>query len=276
MALIEEQASGREEEKGGEGIIKIPGISPYEGWLLEYRSPKHRMSAPPSVQHLTSADIAHVKKHNYISEYRETLERTKVPIDRMLSSAWGTSSSCKWMDIIFNYSVNEELPHARMFEVAIGNCRITTRKRINTSTDLEWAEKVSVGKDYGRMRSYARVGIPAAAVEAIKLHVRRATCLVDVDVPGYEEVSNGLRWMRVGFSREGVYFIRVTGVHQSAQTYYRASNLTALETERSELPCVLFLMVRVSRVRLSGIAPPIQMIHFLLVECHHMDGPMFT
>ena len=80
MALIEKQASGREEEKGGEGMIKIPDISPYiEGWLLEYRSPKHKMSAPPPVQHLTSADTAHIEKRNDISETKVLVDTTYSP-----------------------------------------------------------------------------------------------------------------------------------------------------------------------------------------------------
>ena len=237
------------------------------------------MSAPPPVQQLISADVARVENLSDLSEYHETLKRVKRPIHELAAFYYG-GSSFQWMDVIFNYNEDinlstryKEFPNSRMFEVAIGNCRITTRK------ELELIKKAPVTQSYGWMTSYARVGIPAAVIQAIKACVRRATGLPDVDFPDPEEISNGLRWMRIGLAHEGVHFIRVTreGVQNAfAQRYSRVTNLLALEAKRCEVPCVLFLTVRVSSFRKEATARRIQLIHFLLVECHHMDGPMFT
>ena len=276
MALVPGKQASRGEENGGEGIITIPGMSPdIEKWLLEYRSPKHRMSAPPPVQQVISADVALAENHKDLYQYHETLTRANMSTEKTLAVSY--KYFCKWMDIIFNYKEhdttlserNKGFPNSRMLEVAIGNCRITTLKELELNESRP-------GRVHGPMKSYARVGIPAAVIQAIKVCLRRATSLPDVDFLGPEEINNGLRWMRVGFAREGVHFLRVT--RERAQNafspkYCRASDFTALEIKRAEVPCVLFLTVRVSCVWQS--TPPIQLIHFLLVECHHMDGAMF-
>ena len=224
-------------------MTKIPGNSSYiENWLLEYSSPKHRMSAPPPVQQLTSADVANVKEGPDNSEYVEILKRANNDVPSM-----SVSPFCKRIDVVFNYTQKkhtadgryQEFPPARTFELAIGECRITTRR------ELGFGSRDSAAQVYGPMKSYARVGIPEAVVEAVKVHVRRATGLSDADYAGVKEVSNGLRWMCVEFAREGVHSMRVSQDEQpfpSKQRYLpTTSKLEDLETGRCKEPCVLFL-----------------------------------
>ena len=249
------------------------GASYTEKWLLEYSSPNHRMSAPPPVQQITSADAGDVVTREDISEYCKTLQRANISIGHI--RLYLGKCFFKWTDIIFNYEYNKKestaiMPvtpsYTRLSEVAIGECRITTQK--SWKSDIEG----QVGQAYGHMKTYARVGIPVAVAEAIKMHVRRATINdfgPDADFPGSEEVSHGLRWMYIELAREGVNLVRVTQETATHRHEYRASRLTALETEKVEVPCVLFLTVRVSQVMHSHM-PSNRMIHFRLVECHHM------
>ena len=110
MALVRKQKS-REGNQQGEDVANIPGISSYiENWLLEqHSSPKHRMSASPPVQQITSADVTRDKELQdtiYIRKDCQIVSRMSVPTPRIPSKKY-RSSYFKWIDVISNYNENK-------------------------------------------------------------------------------------------------------------------------------------------------------------------------
>lgn len=254
MSTIVDRVVSEEDSNGGD----VPGNSPeVEAWLKVYRSEKHRMSASPPAQQIRSAELG-PKKALDESHYQEVLKRCNINIASLSSSRFCLT------DIIFNYahpSKPASLPsqgslYARTHELVIGDCRISMQKPPGTLTGPQFAESKY-------METYAWVGIPVAVIVAIKMNIRAAsTTLSSADIPGVEEINNGLQWIPIGFAREGVRFSRVS---LQRKTLVPITNVA--DSSKCEEACILFFHVGVLKDEVKNNS----YIHFQLFECHLLE-----